>query len=106
MGNLLIVYQAKTDPNHASTEGLSSCGKKTKAELIEYFGNKHGESMYRYARGVDNAPLETDREAKSIGSETTFDKDTLDAPTILAIFKQLIDEVSRQVKKDKKVLII
>jgi DNA polymerase IV (DinB-like DNA polymerase) len=84
-------------------ETVKQLRQKTKAELIEYFGNKHGESMYRYARGVDNAPLETDREAKSIGSETTFDKDTLDAPTILAIFKQLIDEVSRQVKKDKKV---
>ncbi len=83
-------------------ETVRQLRKKTKNELIERFGVKHGESMYRYARGVDDAPLETDRKAKSIGSETTFDKDTLDAPTILAMFKQLVAEVVSSVKREKK----
>ena len=83
-------------------ETIEQLRQRSRAELVEHFGVKHGESMYRYARGIDDAPLETDREAKSIGSETTFDKDTLDAPTILATFKGLATEVAQSVKKDKK----
>ena len=83
-------------------ETVRQLRQKTKSELVEIFGNKHGESMYRYARGIDDTPLETDWEAKSIGSETTFDKDTLDAPTILATLKGLAGEVAQSVKKEKK----
>ena len=75
---------------------------KTKGELVEHFGPKHGAHMYEEARGIDDSPLETDREAKSIGSETTFDVDTLDASKILATFKALAAEVAASVKKEKK----
>ncbi len=82
-------------------ETVNQLRQKTKTELVESFGVKHGASMYQYARGVDDSPLETEREAKSIGSETTFEKDTLDARVILPIFKSLSKEVVAQVKKAK-----
>ncbi len=84
-------------------ETVAQLRKKTKEFLTENFGQKHGASMYYEARGIDDTPLETDREAKSIGSETTFDVDTLDAPKILATFKELAADVAKSVKKEKKV---
>jgi DNA polymerase IV (DinB-like DNA polymerase) len=76
--------------------------KKSKVELMESLGKKSGESAYLHARGIDDAPLETHHEAKSISSETTFEKDTLDAPTILATLKQMSTEVAKLVRADKK----
>ncbi len=83
-------------------ETIKQLRQKTQNELVEHFGPKHGVHMYESACGIDDSVLETDREAKSIGSETTFDKDTLDATKILAVFKELAAEVARSVKKDKK----
>jgi len=83
-------------------ETVKQLRQLTKAELMEQLGKKSGASAYSHARGIDNSQVETDREAKSISSETTFDKDTLDAPTILATFKGLAKEVARSVQKEKK----
>jgi DNA polymerase IV (DinB-like DNA polymerase) len=89
--------------NGQGIETVKQLRQRGKAELMELVGKKHGESMYYYARGVDTAPLEADREAKSIGSEVTFDVDTLDAPTIVGLLKRLAGEVARAVKKEHKV---
>jgi len=48
--------------------------KLTIVELIDHFG-KFGETLYYFCRGIDNRPVETYREIKSIGAETTFMKD-------------------------------
>lgn len=72
---------------------------KSREFLIEHFG-KHGGLMYDQARGVDESPLVANREAKSVGEQITFDKDTLDAPTILATFKQMAMSVARQIKRE------
>lgn len=89
--------------NDQGIETVKQLRQRGKAELMDLVGKKHGESMYYYARGVDTAPLEADREAKSIGSEVTLDVDTLDAPTIVELLKRLAGEVARSVKKEHKV---
>ncbi len=76
--------------------------QQSKVALMEVFGKKHGDSMYQYARGVDNASLEENREAKSIGSEVTFDTDTLDPLKILGALHELAADVARHVKKEGK----
>lgn len=78
---------------------IAELRKKSRAFLVERFG-KHGAGMYSQARGVDESPLVSDREAKSVGEQMTFDKDTLDAPTILGAFKQMAGSVARQIKKE------
>lgn len=78
---------------------ISELRKKSQTFLIEHFG-KHGGGMYDQARGVDESPLISDREAKSVGEQMTFDKDTLDAPTILAAFKQMAGSVAKQIKRE------
>jgi DNA polymerase IV (DinB-like DNA polymerase) len=83
-------------------ETIKELRQLTKKSLVERFGEKTGEHMYESARGIDERPIEENREAKSIGSETTFDVDTLDAPKILATFKELAREVALSVKKEGK----
>ncbi len=83
-------------------ETVKQLRQKTKGDLIAHFGVKHGESMYKQARGIDDSPLETSREQKSSGSETTFDKDTLDPSEILGTFRALSEEVAKQLKKSAK----
>ena len=78
---------------------INDLRKTTKQKLVEQFG-KHGAGMYDQARGIDESPLVNDREAKSVGEQMTFDRDTLDAPTILATFKQMAMSVAKQIKKE------
>jgi DNA polymerase IV (archaeal DinB-like DNA polymerase) len=74
---------------------------RSREELVEHFG-KWGEGMHQSARGIDDSPVQSGGEAKSIGAETTFDVDTIDARIIIATFKELAGEVARSVKKAGK----
>lgn len=47
---------------------------KTELELSKKFG-KLGHSLFRRVRGIDNNPVEVERERKSLGKERTFQKD-------------------------------
>lgn len=47
---------------------------KSKQDLISIFG-KTGNMYYLNARGIDNRPVEPDRERKSLGTENTFEED-------------------------------
>jgi DNA polymerase-4 len=48
--------------------------RQPRAFLAEHFG-KAADYYDNVARGVDNRPVEADRERKSVGSETTFEQD-------------------------------
>ncbi|MSU60673.1 MAG: DNA polymerase IV [Candidatus Staskawiczbacteria bacterium] len=61
-------------------------------ELREILG-KHGESLYFKARGIDDSPITEFHEVKSIGEQTTFAENTLDAVVIYDMFKKLLDGV-------------
>lgn len=54
--------------------GIGSCGdlrKRTEVELVQRFG-KFGRSLYRLSRGIDERPVNPNRERKSISNERTF----------------------------------
>jgi len=55
--------------------GLDLRGR-SRAFLAEHFG-KAGDYLYGVARGVDDRPVEADRIRKSVGAETTFERDLL-----------------------------
>jgi DNA polymerase IV len=43
-------------------------------ELVKHFG-KHGKFLYLIVRGIDDRPVEPNRETKSVGAEDTFQQD-------------------------------
>jgi DNA polymerase IV len=47
-------------------------------DLIEWFGQAHGAGLYRLARADDDRAVVTEREAKSVSAEETFDVDVAD----------------------------
>lgn len=61
---------------------------RTARDLEGLFGSM-GPYLFELAHGRDHRRVESEREAKSIGSETTFDEDLLD---ILDIKKQVTDQ--------------
>ena len=42
--------------------------------LIHHFG-KYGKQLYLYAQGIDERPVQKERERQQIPKETTFDDD-------------------------------
>lgn len=52
-------------------------------EYMKTFFGKQGEEIYNLIRGIDKREVETQRESKSFGRETTLDKDTNDLETLL-----------------------
>ena len=63
--------------------------------LTRIFG-KRGSIFYNYARGIDNAPVETIQERKSVSCETTFEQDlTLRSAVIIALYHIVIELVGR-----------
>jgi DNA polymerase-4 len=60
--------------------------------LVRHFG-RSGPWFYGVARGIDERPVNPDRERKSSGSETTFETDLLDTTRIEAEVAALADKV-------------
>ncbi|WP_308285400.1 DNA polymerase IV [Actinoplanes hulinensis] len=47
-------------------------------DLVDWFGTAHGTGLHRLARGDDSRPVISEREAKSVSAEETFDVDLTD----------------------------
>lgn len=59
-----------------------------------------GSQLYYLARGIDHRNVEPDREAKSIGRETTFPDDLTDPEVLETILLNLSTEVGRRLRKE------
>ncbi|MDX8388510.1 MAG: DNA polymerase IV [Ghiorsea sp.] len=70
--------------------------------LTKVFG-KSASYYYNVVRGIDNRPVRSSRERKSLGKETTFKEDILDESTLLEYINQLTDKVMvRVLEQDLK----
>ncbi len=61
-------------------------------DLVEQFGRSYGHYLYEASHGIDNSPLTTHWEPKSISRETTFQTDTDDWQTIAKNLAELVRE--------------
>ena len=68
------------------------------AELAARYG-KIGKRLFLFAQGKDDRPVDPDREAKSMSSETTLDEDISDPEQLRPILWQLTETVARRMKK-------
>lgn len=66
-------------------------------ELRARFG-RHGASMARQARGVDERPVVVEREAKSVSQEMTFSRDLSDAQALRRHLWRLSQGVARRLQ--------
>ena len=59
-----------------------------------------GHDFHRQAQGIDQRPLITEREAKSISQETTFAQDVADTETLRRALRKQAAEVAARLKRD------
>lgn len=77
--------------------------------LIEHFGNSYGQYLYDSSRGINDSPLITSWEAKSISRETTFQKDIKDwqaiAKTLAMLTREVVSDMQDSGSKARTVTI-
>jgi len=81
--------------NQKGVKIVKDLKKLLKSQLHEDFG-KWGDDIYYKSRGIDDSPLVENREAKSIGEQTTFEKDTLNFVEIGEVFEKLCKSVFKR----------
>mgnify|MGYP001088456419 FL=1 len=69
------------------------------AEKLALLFGKHGAGLSRYARGIDDSPITTEHEAKSLSQETTFARDVRDPEVLRKTLRQLSEQVGRGLRK-------
>ncbi|MCO6453571.1 MAG: DNA polymerase IV [Caldilineales bacterium] len=67
-------------------------------DLVRRFG-KHGHDLAIRARGIDDRPIVTEHEAKSISKEVTFAQDVADGEELRRILRRLAEGVGRSLRR-------
>lgn len=75
---------------------LAALGERHLASL---FG-ENGRDMARHAQGIDERPVLTERETKSISQETTFTRDVNDDKVLEATLREQAAEVARNLRRE------
>jgi len=81
-------------------QGIRTIGdlrRSSRHDLARSFG-AHGEHLHDLSRGIDDRPVETDREAKSVGHEDTYDHDLRDRGAMRRELLSLSDRVSSRLR--------
>lgn len=81
-----------------TVEELRTLGR---SELVGLLGEAQGQNLFRLARAEDNRPVTTDRHAKSISTEDTFETDIADRSELEAIVDRLAESVSARMRKNQ-----
>lgn len=71
-------------------------------ELMEQVLGQNGPVIWRKANGIDNSPVEPYSERKSISSEQTFEKDTIDVKAIKEILISMTEKLAFQLRTEEK----
>tara|TARA_B100000787_G_C16104597_1_gene255189 strand:- start:174 stop:872 length:699 start_codon:yes stop_codon:yes gene_type:complete len=71
-------------------------------ELMERVLGKNGISLWKKAQGIDNSPIITYHERKSISIERTFEKDTTDVVKLKSIITAMAENLAYQLRNGTK----
>jgi DNA polymerase-4 len=81
---------------------IGELAQQTQAFLLQHFGRSYGEWLYQAARGLDERPVVTRSEPKSISRETTFERDLhvrTDRARLSEIFTALCQRVAGDLQR-------
>ena len=85
--------------------GIQTIGElagQSQAFLMQNFGHRYSEWLYRAARGLDDRPVTTRSEPKSISRETTFERDLhvkTDRAKLSEVFTRLCVQVAGDLRR-------
>lgn len=84
--------------NQIGIHTIGDMARLPSSDLSYRFG-KHGQQLWLHAQGIDESPIVTFHEAKSISQETTFAEDISDQETLLRTLQSLSEQVGRRLRK-------
>ncbi|WP_329458865.1 DNA polymerase IV [Streptomyces sp. NBC_01497] len=88
--------------DHLRRAGMTTVAHLAEAgedELVRLVGRAHGLSLYRMALGLDERPVVSDRDAKSVSVEDTFDVDLHDRVRVRAEVDRLAERCVRRLRE-------
>jgi len=71
-------------------------------EMMSKVLGKNGTSIWKKANGIDNTPVIQYQERKSISTERTFDRDTIDVVKLKTILTAMAQELAYQLRNGNK----
>ncbi|MCF8378327.1 MAG: DNA polymerase IV [Bacteroidales bacterium] len=71
-------------------------------EMIERVMGKNGSVVWKKANGIDPTPVQQYSERKSIGTERTFENDTIDVKMLKNILIGMVEKIAFQLRKEQK----
>lgn len=71
-------------------------------ELMQQVLGDNGALIWRKANGIDNSPITPYSERKSISTERTFDKDTIDVKALRGILVGMTEKLAYQLRSEGK----
>jgi DNA polymerase-4 len=77
----------------AGVRTIGDLARRSLADAERLLGS-HGAALHAMARGADERPVETERERKSVGAETTFAQDLPDGPELRTKLHEIAGEVA------------
>jgi DNA polymerase-4 len=79
---------------------IGDLAAKSLEEMTRHFGQSYGQYLYETSRGIDDSPIITHWEPKSMSREVTFQTDTDNWQTIARNLAELVAEVTGSMKED------
>jgi len=71
-------------------------------ELMQQVLGENGISIWKKANGIDNSPVEQYNERKSVSSENTFEKDTIDVAHLKNMIVSMTEKLAFQLREEQK----
>jgi DNA polymerase-4 len=75
-------------------------------EMMESLLGKNGTVIWKKANGIDPSPVVQYSERKSIGSERTFQRDTMDVAGLHDLLTSMVEKLTFQLRKEEKLVSI
>ena len=72
-------------------------------EAVERIFGKNGRVMWKRANGIDKSPIVEYHERKSISSERTFEKDTINIDKLKSILIGMTEQLAFQLRNEQKI---
>jgi len=86
--------------NDLGIHTIGDIAKWPESELVRMFG-ENGRDLSRHAKGIDNRPIVTERETKSISQEVTFSVDVRDDKILQKTIREQASSVASQLRKNE-----
>ena len=84
--------------------GLKQIGtiQEMPIEMMQNVFGKNGVTLWKKSNGIDNTPVVPYNERKSISTERTFDKDTIDVAKLKSILLAMAENLAFQLRRGQK----